>query len=59
MVGRERRERTDQNYFHCLTARDWGHTRDSRLRSAVKGKNSEYAEQWIELEFVMKNIIFL
>ena len=38
MVGRG--QRTDQNYFHCLAARDWGHTRPARLRNAVKGKNS-------------------
>ena len=38
MVGRG--QRTDQNYFHCLAARDWGHTRATSLRYAVKGERT-------------------
>ena len=38
MVGRG--QRTDQNYFHCLAARDWGHTKASSLRYAVKGERT-------------------
>ena len=38
MVGRG--QRTDQNYFHCLAARDWGHTRANSLRYAVKGERT-------------------
>ena len=50
MVGRG--QRTDQNYFHCLAARDWGHTRPARLRNAVKGKNSGE-------NFVLFNVLFI